>query len=126
MRGISLNHNVGGCRTVALHGGGCGELLAETLGNRAGVPGLHLRVQLRGHFEKLSVAGFPYLEKRTGVQTAFHRTSLVEALFERLADQVLLQTLTAGVLQYAGQPLEFLTVEAVQRIGGVGHGTLEI
>jgi hypothetical protein len=101
-------------------------LLAETLGGSPGVLRLHPGVQLGGDFEELAVAGFPNLEKRAGVETTLYRPSLVEALFERLTDQVFLQPLAAGVLQNAGQPVEFLPVEAVHRILGVAHGALEI
>jgi hypothetical protein len=79
-------------------------------------------VQEGGDFEEFAVARFPDLEKRARVEAALHWASLVEALFERLADEVFLQPFAAGVLQNAGQPAEFLPVEAVQRIAGVGHG----
>jgi hypothetical protein len=83
-------------------------------------------VEEGGDFEELAVARFPDLEERARVEAALDGASLVEALLERLADEVLLQALAAGVLQNAGQPVEFLPVEAVQRIVGVGHGALEI
>ncbi len=83
-------------------------------------------VQLARYLEKLAVARLPNLQKRARIQPPFHRTPLVEALFERLADQVFLQPLTAGVLQNASQPVQFLPVEAVQRILRIGHGALEI
>jgi hypothetical protein len=85
-----------------------------------------MSVQEGGDFEELAVSRFPDLEERARVETALQGPALVEALFERLADEVLLETLAAGVLQNAGQPVEFLPVEAVQRIVGVGHGALEI
>ena len=101
-------------------------MLAEALGGGTGVLAFDAGIQLGGDFEELAVAGFPDFEKGAGVETAFDRTSLVEALFEGLADEVFLQALTAGVLQNAGQPVQFLPVEAVQRVLGVGHGALEI
>ena len=108
------------------HSGGGGELLAQTLRGSFSVLAFHLRVQLRRDFEKLAVAGLPDLQERAGIQTPFHRTSLVEALFERLANQILLQPLAAGILQNASQPMQLLPVEAVQRILRIGHGALEI
>ena len=126
MRGILLNHNVGRCRSVAGDVGRRRELLAQALGGGPGVLAFHLGVQQGGDFEELAVARLPDLEKRARVETALHGSSLVEALFERLADEIFLQAFAAGVLQNAGQPVEFLPVEAVQRIVGVGHGALEI
>jgi hypothetical protein len=101
-------------------------LLTEALGGSAGVLAFDAGIQLGGDIEELAVAGFPDFEKGAGVETAFHRTSLVEALFEGLANEVFLEALTAGVLQNAGQPVQFLPAEAIQRVLGVGHGALEI
>ena len=126
MRGILLNHNVGGYRSVTGDVGRRRELFAKGLGGGPGVLAFHLGVQQGGDFEELAVARLPDLEKRARVETALHGSSLVEALFERLADEIFLQAFAAGVLQNAGQPVEFLPVEAVQRIVGVGHGALEI
>jgi hypothetical protein len=111
---------------VACDGRCGGELLAEALRSGAGIVAFDLRVQLGGDFEELPVPGFPDLEKRAGVETSFDRASLVEALFEGLANEVFLQALAAGVLQNAGQPVQFLPVETVQRVLGEGHGALEI
>jgi hypothetical protein len=107
---------------VALDGRCGGELLAESLGGGAGVLAFDAGMELGGDFEELAIAGFPDFEEGTGVEAAFDRASLVEALFEGLADEVFLQALAAGVLQNAGQPVQFVPVEAVQGVLEVGHG----
>src|ERR1017187_965581 len=126
IRGIPLNHNVGRCRSVTSDGGRRRELVAQALGGGPGVLAFHMGVQEGGDFEELAVARFPDLEERARVAAALQGPALVEALFERLADEIFLQAFAAGVLQNAGQPVEFLPVEAVQRIGGVGHGAVEV
>jgi hypothetical protein len=83
---------------VPCDGWGGGELLAQAFRGNFGVLAFHLRVQLRRNFKKLAVAGLPDLQERAGIETPFHRTSLVETFFERLANQILLQPLAAGVL----------------------------
>jgi urea transporter len=80
-------------------------LVAEALGGGASVLAFDAGIQLGGNFEELAVAGLPDFEKGAGVETAFDGTSLIEAIFEGLADEVFLQALTAGVLQNAGQPV---------------------
>jgi hypothetical protein len=111
---------------VACDGGSGGELAAKAFGGRPGVVAFQLGVEFTGDFKELAIAGLPDFQERARVETARHRTALVEALFKRLADQVLLQPLTAGVLQNASQPVQFLPVETVQRILRIGHGALEI
>src|ERR1035441_10385934 len=87
IRGILLNHNVGRCRSVTSDVGRRRELVAQGLGGGPGVLAFHMGVEAGGDLEELAVAWFPDFEKRARVETALHGPSLVEALFEGLADR---------------------------------------
>jgi hypothetical protein len=94
---------------------------AQTAGGSTRFAGFQLGVQFRGDIEELAIARLPNLEKRAGIETTGDRTALIQLRFKSLADQVLLETLTAGVFEDTRKPEELLAIEAGERCFGSKH-----
>ena len=73
-------------------------------------------MKFRGRLQQLAVARLPDLQERPGIQAPLQRPALLQPFLKGLADEVLFQTLSAGVLQNAGEPKELLAVQLGQRI----------
>src|SRR5262245_40469676 len=120
-RGILLNHNLRRAGTVPMDRARGLELRPQRFGRGTGLLPFQLLMKFRGNVEEFAIAGLPDFEKRTRIETAFNGSAAVEAVFERLADEILFEALAAGVLQDRGEPEELLAAEAVEGIDGVRH-----